>query len=207
VELARRNLEAALLLLKALMGQGLSQAVLCPGSRSGALALALGVLEPRFGWGELPEQGVVVVSGPPAYVRLIEATLAALPSAPGGQQVRVFRLKHAAVEDRIINYRDREITTPGVANILRNLVLGSTSASGQRTVAMPNLSAVSNSSLETGATAAGAAATPASSAGGAASPRSSAAASGPLGARSSTNTKSRSQVLGAPPSLGRSLMK
>lgn len=47
MELARRNLEAALLLLKALMGQGLSQAVLCPGSRSGALALALGVLEPR----------------------------------------------------------------------------------------------------------------------------------------------------------------
>ena len=47
VELARRNLEAALLLLKALMGEGLSQAVLCPGSRSGALALALGVLEPR----------------------------------------------------------------------------------------------------------------------------------------------------------------
>ena len=47
VELARRNLEAALLLLKALMEQGLSQAVLCPGSRSGALALALGVLEPR----------------------------------------------------------------------------------------------------------------------------------------------------------------
>jgi len=47
VELARRNLEAALLLLKALMGLGLSQAVLCPGSRSGALALALGVLEPR----------------------------------------------------------------------------------------------------------------------------------------------------------------
>ncbi len=47
VELACRNLEAALLLLKALMGEGLSQAVLCPGSRSGALALALGVLEPR----------------------------------------------------------------------------------------------------------------------------------------------------------------
>ncbi|MDA0717144.1 MAG: 2-succinyl-5-enolpyruvyl-6-hydroxy-3-cyclohexene-1-carboxylic-acid synthase [Cyanobacteria bacterium] len=46
MELARRNLEAALLLLKTLMGHGLSQAVLCPGSRSSALALALGVLEP-----------------------------------------------------------------------------------------------------------------------------------------------------------------
>lgn len=119
---------------------------------------SLGVLEPRFGWGELPEQGVVVISGPPAYVRLIEATLAAMPSAPGGQQVRVFRLKHAAVDDRVISYRDREITTPGVANILRNLVLGITAAGGQRTVAMPNLSAVSNATLESGNTAAGSAA-------------------------------------------------
>jgi 2-succinyl-5-enolpyruvyl-6-hydroxy-3-cyclohexene-1-carboxylate synthase len=47
VELARRNLQAALVLLEALMGQGLSQVVLCPGSRSGALALALSVLETR----------------------------------------------------------------------------------------------------------------------------------------------------------------
>jgi type III secretion protein C len=112
---------------------------------------SLGVLEPRFGWGELPEQGVVVVSGPPAYVQLLETTLAAMPSAPGGQQVRVFRLKHASVDDRVIAYRDREITTPGVANILRNLVLGATPGTGQRTVALANMSAVSNASLEAGA--------------------------------------------------------
>jgi type III secretion protein C len=112
---------------------------------------SLGVLEQRFGWGELPEQGVVVVSGPPTYVKLLEATLAAMPSAPGGQQVSVFRLKHASVEDRVIAYRDREITTPGVANILRNLVLGAMATSGQRTVAMPNLSAVSNSNMENSA--------------------------------------------------------
>ena len=47
MELARRNLEAALLLLGALMARGLSHAVLCPGSRSGALAMAAGVLEGR----------------------------------------------------------------------------------------------------------------------------------------------------------------
>ena len=46
VELARRNLEAALLLLGALMRRGLTHAVLCPGSRSGALAMAAGLLEP-----------------------------------------------------------------------------------------------------------------------------------------------------------------
>jgi type III secretion protein C len=128
---------------------------------------SLGVLEPRFGWGELPEQGVVVISGPPAYVSLIESTLAAMPSAPGGQQVRVFRLKHAAVDDRVISYRDREITTPGVANILRNLVLGASSSAGQRTVAMPNLSAVSSASGDAGINPAGGPA-PASAAGGAA---------------------------------------
>ncbi len=56
----------------------------------------LGILDPRFGWGELPEQGVAMVSGPPAYVELVERTVKSLPAAAGGQQVAVFRLKHAA---------------------------------------------------------------------------------------------------------------
>jgi type III secretion protein C len=109
----------------------------------------LGLLNPRFGWGELPDQGVVILSGPPAYVRLIESTIAALPSAPGGQQIALFRLKHASVEDRTIVFRDREIITPGVANILRNLVTGATSASGLRTV--PALSQASSTATEGGA--------------------------------------------------------
>ena len=97
----------------------------------------LGLLEPRFGWAEMPDQGVVVVSGPPAYVRMIESTISALPSAPGGQQIAIFRLKHASVEDRTINYRDQTITTPGVANILRSLVItGSATVSG-RNLAIP----------------------------------------------------------------------
>ena len=92
--------------------------------------LSLGVLEPRFGWGELPEQGVALVSGPPAYVALIERTMAALPLTGGGQQVAVFRLKHASVDDRTILYRDRQITTPGLAQVLRNLILGSAGGGG-----------------------------------------------------------------------------
>ena len=44
-----------------------------------ALLATLGVLEAKFGWGELPEQGTVVVSGPPAYVELVEKTIRALP--------------------------------------------------------------------------------------------------------------------------------
>ena len=92
----------------------------------------LDVIDARFGWGDLPEQNVVLVSGPPAYLRLIETTLAALPMAPGGQQVAVFRLRHAPVEDRLIQYRDREITSPGVATVLRNLMMSN--AGGNRGV-------------------------------------------------------------------------
>ena len=42
---AQANLEAALTLLQALMRRGLRQLVLCPGSRSGPLAVAAGLLE------------------------------------------------------------------------------------------------------------------------------------------------------------------
>jgi len=113
------------------------------------LLASLGVLDAKFGWGELPEQGTVVISGPPAYVELVERTIRSLPDGPSGMQVAVFRLRHASVQDRVVSYRDREITTPGVASILRNLVQGSAmAAGGQRTVAQPNLRATSESMLE-----------------------------------------------------------
>lgn len=80
----------------------------------------LGVLEPRFGWGELSEQGVALVSGPPSYVNLVDATVRSLPArAP---KVGVFRLRHASADDRTVMYRDREFVTPGLSTILRGLV-------------------------------------------------------------------------------------
>lgn len=86
---------------------------------------SLGIIDPRFGWGELADQGVALVSGPPAYVDLIERTIKSLPVGGSGQQhVMVFRLRHASVDDRTITYRDREITTPGLATVLRNLLSG-----------------------------------------------------------------------------------
>lgn len=92
--------------------------------------MSLGVLDTRFGWGELPEQGIALVSGPAPYVALVERTMAQLPMMAGGQQVAVFRLKHASVDDRTILYRDRQITTPGLAQVLRNLIGGQSGGSG-----------------------------------------------------------------------------
>ena len=84
----------------------------------------LGVLDARFGWGELPDQGVALVSGPPGCVELVERTVAALPVGASGQQVAVFRLKHASVNDRVISYRNQQVATPGLATVLRNLIQG-----------------------------------------------------------------------------------
>jgi len=102
-----------------------------PAVRSGGnlrqLLTSLGVFDARFGWGEMPEMGIVMVSGPAAYVQLVERTLQVMPNAPGGQQISVFRLKHASVEDRTIAYRDQSINVPGVTSILRNLVRSTSS--------------------------------------------------------------------------------
>jgi type III secretion protein C len=80
----------------------------------------LGVLEPRFGWGELGESGMAMVSGPPSYVQLIETTIRNLPAR--AQQLMVFRLKHASAIDRTVSYRDQQQVTPGMASMLRTLV-------------------------------------------------------------------------------------
>jgi type III secretion protein C len=93
----------------------------------------LGLFETRFGWAELPERGAALVSGPPEYVELVARVLAALPIVPADQQLHVFRLKHVPVDDRVIQLRDKQITTPGVATILRNLITGNLEQIGTRT--------------------------------------------------------------------------
>lgn len=96
--------------------------------------LQMGVVDPRFGWGELPDQGIALVSGPPAYVKLVQRMVAALPLGAGGQQVQVFRLRYASVQDRVISYRGQQITMPGVATILSNLIQGSGGGNNNQTL-------------------------------------------------------------------------
>lgn len=102
----------------------------------------LGVVDPKFGWGELPDRGVAMVSGPPAYVDLVAWAVATLPLPQPAQQIRVFRLKHAQVNDRVISYRDQQITTAGVASILRNLITGQGGTGGTNLTNLPQLAAI-----------------------------------------------------------------
>lgn len=88
---------------------------------------SLQILDERFGWGELTDQGIALISGPPAYVNLVQRTVQSLPLIAGGRKIMVFRLKYASVQDRTITYRDQSITSRGLAEILRDLIRGDTS--------------------------------------------------------------------------------
>ncbi|HYD61651.1 MAG TPA: type III secretion system outer membrane ring subunit SctC [Noviherbaspirillum sp.] len=86
--------------------------------------VGLGLFDNRFGWGELPDEGVVMVSGPREYINLAREIL--LPenraSAPKGKQLMVFRLKYASATDRVINTRGQKETIPGIKTILAGLL-------------------------------------------------------------------------------------
>lgn len=84
----------------------------------------MGVVDPRFGWGELPDHGVLMVSGPSGYVSLVDETLKQLSTGGGARQVRVFRLQHASAIDRPIVYRDQTIVQRGLASVLRTVLAG-----------------------------------------------------------------------------------
>jgi type III secretion protein C len=89
-----------------------------------AALVGLGLFESRFGWGELPDEGVVVVSGPRDYVNLVREVLspASGKKSAKGKQIMVFRLKYASAADRIIVTRGQKETIPGVKTILTGLL-------------------------------------------------------------------------------------
>lgn len=92
-----------------------------------AALVGLGLFDERFGWGELPDEGVVIVSGPRSYVDLAHDVL--LPPAEKkfprkGKQIMMFRLKYASAMDRVINSRGKSETIPGIKTILSNLLFG-----------------------------------------------------------------------------------
>jgi type III secretion protein C len=92
----------------------------------------LGILDARFGWGEISGRGVVLLSGPPAYVDLVAEAIANVPPETTEQHISLFRLRYASVDDRTVFYRDKQIETAGVATILRGLLAGDGTVGGTR---------------------------------------------------------------------------
>lgn len=83
----------------------------------------LGLFEEKFGWGEIPAAGVVLVSGPQKYIELVRQSIRANASSkPGEYTLMIFPLRHAWVDDRRVKLRDREVIIPGVASLARKLL-------------------------------------------------------------------------------------
>lgn len=82
----------------------------------------VGLLDPRFGWGALPEQGVVLVRGPRHYVELIENFSKKQQSRDEKQEIIYLPLRYANAADRPIKYRGQTLKVDGVATLLRNLL-------------------------------------------------------------------------------------
>lgn len=101
----------------------------------------IGLLDSRFGWGELPEDGVVLVSGPRRYIEQIKQFSSQRRSADEKQAVLSFPLKFANAADRPLEYRGTTLIIPGVSSILRGLLEprpnAMSSAMGQRSPSLP----------------------------------------------------------------------
>ncbi|MGI4937762.1 MAG: type III secretion system outer membrane ring subunit SctC [Janthinobacterium lividum] len=106
-----------------------------------AALVGLGLYDERFGWGELPDTGTIIVSGPRAYVNLARDLL--LPNAEKekekieqkSKRIMMFRLKYASATDRTINSRGRPETIPGVKTMLTSLLFGPTANSSPEKLA------------------------------------------------------------------------
>ncbi len=88
----------------------------------------IGLLDPRFGWGELPDDGVVLVTGPPRYLSLVKRFSEQRQKKEDRRKVMTFPLKYASVADRTIHYRDQTLVIPGVATMLNELMNGKRAA-------------------------------------------------------------------------------
>lgn len=93
---------------------------------------SIGLLDPRFGWGLLADEGVVLVRGPSKYVQLIRdySEQVEEPEESEKQDVIVFALKYANAADRVISYRDQQLQVAGVARILQELLEPRSRAAG-----------------------------------------------------------------------------
>lgn len=121
-------------------------------SQEGSLDLkraikGVGLFEEKFGWGDVTDEGAVLISGPREYVKLVQSLIKTKQKKVEERaEIMVFSLRHANVGDREITIREQRTVIPGVASVLRNLLEKNRNATSQSFTTMPGQAASSNSS-------------------------------------------------------------
>ena len=85
--------------------------------------------DPRFEWRTIQHTNMIMVSGPPRYIELINETVALLQDSSDSGFVdplviRIFKLNHASAIDREFEVRGEEVIIPGIASLLANMING-----------------------------------------------------------------------------------
>ncbi|MFT7108656.1 MAG: type III secretion protein C [Psychrobacter glaciei] len=90
---------------------------------------ALGIWDHQYNWKELPESGLIYLSGPPRMVEIITETAAMMDARAKDQMestytVQIFPLKYASAYDRALTFRQESMAVPGVVSMLKRLING-----------------------------------------------------------------------------------
>ncbi|MBX2847824.1 MAG: type III secretion system outer membrane ring subunit SctC [Acidiferrobacterales bacterium] len=98
----------------------------------------LGLVQKKFGWGNIDADEMAIVSGPKSYLRHIASITSSLnaksdekekeEASEFEEQIFVIPLKFASVTDRETRVRDRTVLIPGVATILNRMLDGTSNA-------------------------------------------------------------------------------
>lgn len=91
----------------------------------------LGIWDHQYNWKELPDSGVIYLSGPPRMVEIISETAVLMDLREKEQteatySVRMFPLKYASSYDRTVTFRQESMDVPGVASMLKRLINNTT---------------------------------------------------------------------------------
>lgn len=81
----------------------------------------MGVKHQRAEIKPIPEQGMTFVSGPPRLFEMVRSFVVQEEQRREDTEVQVFPLKYAWAYDLDFNFRDDEVTVPGVATVLQNI--------------------------------------------------------------------------------------
>ncbi len=88
----------------------------------------MGVSQDRYPLTSAKGQNFAYVSGPPFYLSMVEKVVEMIrpdkqQSSQPVEELRSFPLKYAWADDRVFEFRSDAITVPGVATLLKNLML------------------------------------------------------------------------------------
>lgn len=99
----------------------------------------LGLYQEKFGWGELGDSDVALISAPKSYIKHIKNLLKGKKKKIKAKKknkkiplhgVYVIPVKYASVSDRTLKVRGQSVTIPGVAKILSKVLEGQVAEEG-----------------------------------------------------------------------------